>query len=104
MTEWKGMFLESQRGQLTIASTQAVFLHRLLDPVRECFWRAIARAPARDQRPAQEMERRWWPRGGWISQSPRARRAAELEYVYGADSDGADHARGPSAYRIREPH
>ncbi len=33
MLEWRGMFLESGGGWLTIATTQAIALHRLLDPL-----------------------------------------------------------------------
>jgi len=81
MTEWKGMFLESQRGQLTIASTQAVILHRLLDPVREF----LARHPRVRLRvinaPAQEMEAMVAEGRVDFAISTRPPEAAELEYV-----------------------
>jgi len=33
MQEWKGMFLESDRGWLTFATTQAVLIHRMVDAI-----------------------------------------------------------------------
>ncbi|MGF1572170.1 MAG: LysR family transcriptional regulator [Sumerlaeia bacterium] len=35
MTEWKGIFLEKQDRTLTFATTQAVLIHRLLDPLKK---------------------------------------------------------------------
>ena len=35
MCEWKGIFLESQEGALTFATTQAVLIHRLLPPIKK---------------------------------------------------------------------
>jgi len=35
MTEWKGMFLDSEQGMLTFASTQAVIMHRLTPAITE---------------------------------------------------------------------
>jgi DNA-binding transcriptional LysR family regulator len=35
MNEWKGIFLENQDRNLTFATTQAVLIHRLLDPLKK---------------------------------------------------------------------
>ncbi|MEQ8820647.1 MAG: LysR substrate-binding domain-containing protein [Sumerlaeia bacterium] len=35
MSEWRSMFLESEKGRLTFATTQTVLIHRMVDAIRE---------------------------------------------------------------------
>jgi DNA-binding transcriptional LysR family regulator len=81
MAEWRGLFLDGDRGTLTFATTQAVMIHRLVDPVRQY----RARHPGVRLRvlnaTAQEMEHLVAEGRIDFSLSTRAPENPDLEYT-----------------------